>query len=93
MALIPTLKRIRYMFRTCQLRDCNRQAVYFSEDGKWKLCTRHMGLIAQGHAAAITENEKRKPSEFDLDALGELDENGELIQPAGNDEAGGSSGS
>lgn len=78
MAEMPELKRVPYSLYTCQMRGCNRQAAYFSHDNKWKLCTFHMGLVSVGNAAAKKELDRRTDPSFDLSALGELDEHGNI---------------
>lgn len=78
MPLLPRMTRLPYALSRCSLPQCNRQAAFIAADG-FKLCLFHANLFHIG--AAKAEALRNEAKSFNLDAVGELNDNGDLIAP------------
>lgn len=73
---LPRMTRLSYALARCSLPGCPRQAAYIGGLG-FKLCSFHSTLFRVGAVRAEAARNAGAKS-FDLDAVGELDEHGDL---------------
>jgi len=68
------MQKLPYLIARCSLPHCNRQAAWIGTSG-FKLCDLHKQMLQVGE---IISERMRQRREFNLDAVGELDESGNV---------------
>lgn len=80
MSLLPKMSRLPYALARCSLPLCPRQAAYIGGQG-FKLCDRHATMFKLGRIAE--DKIRSKDKKFNLEATGDLDESGNIIDDRG----------